>query len=70
MSGGGVLSKKDFEEVAWFFALAAGGFDEAAKDAVVLESLLAASALNDAAHDDHRAQALLGVVGQVSPLHY
>jgi hypothetical protein len=38
------------------FALAPGGFKEAAQDAVIFEAFVGAGALNDSAHDDHGTQ--------------
>lgn len=46
----------------WFFALASGGFKEAAEDGVVFQSLVRASALDDPAHDDDGAQAPFGLI--------
>ena len=50
------------EELVRFVALAACGFKEAAQDAVVLQALIGASALDDFAHEDHRAQTALSLI--------
>jgi len=52
------------EELVRLVALAACGFKQAVQDAVVLQALIGASALDDFAHEDHRAQtALSSIVG-------
>jgi len=44
------------------FALSAGGFKEAAQDAVVLQTLAGTRAVDDFAPDDDRAQTALGLM--------
>jgi len=56
------FGEEGLEEAERFFALAAGGFKQAAQDAVILQSVLAAGSLDDFAHDDHGPQAALGLV--------
>ena len=50
------------EELVRLFALSSRGFKQTAQDTVVLQSFIGARALNDLAHDDHGAQAALGLV--------
>jgi hypothetical protein len=59
---GSVFGEKIEKEEVWFFALASGGFKEAAQDGVVFQSLVGASALDDPAHDDDGAQAPFGLI--------
>ena len=59
---GGILGEEVEEEAVRFLALALGGFEQAAQDAVVLQALIGASALDDFAHDDHRAQTALSLI--------
>jgi len=44
------------------FALSAGGFKQAAQDAVVLQTLAGTRAVDDFAQDDDRAQTALGLI--------
>ena len=58
----GVLGKDRLKSLAHFLSLPFGGFHQAAQHAVVFQSFIGAGAVNDVAHDDHGAQAALGVV--------
>jgi hypothetical protein len=50
------------KELVGLPALAAGGFKEAAQDAVVFQSVNRTGTLDDSAHDHHGAQTTLGLV--------
>ena len=52
----GVFGKYVEEEPLGFLALAAGGFKQAAQDAVIFQSFVGAGAVDDFAHDDHRPE--------------
>jgi len=58
----GVFGKEGQEEIVRFYALAAGGFLEAAQDAVIFQPARPAGAVDDFAQDDDRAQTALGLV--------
>ena len=61
-----VFGKEGQEEVVRFDPLPAGGFPEAAQDAVIFKSARSAGAVDDFAQDDYRAQTALGlVIGRV-----
>ena len=49
-----VFGKEGQEEIVRFYALAAGGFLEAAQDAVIFQSARSARTVNDLAQDDDR----------------
>jgi len=46
----------------YLFALAFGGFKEAAHDAVIFQAFVAAGALDHSAHDNHWAQTAFGLI--------
>lgn len=65
---GGSLGKEIEQEEVRFPALSFGRLEEAADNAVVFQTFLRAGALDDFAHDDHRAQTLFGlVIGRGDP---
>ena len=57
-----VFGKEGQEEIVRFYALAAGGFLEAAQDAVIFQPARSACAVDDFAQNDDRAQTALGLV--------
>jgi hypothetical protein len=59
---GGGLGEEIQEKLLRFLALAPSGFEQAVQDAVVLQTFVGASALDDFAHDDHRPQTAFGLV--------
>jgi hypothetical protein len=59
----GVFGEKLQEEQVWFLALAAGGFKQAAQDAVVLQSFLRAGALDDFAQNKGSTQYMVRFLG-------
>ena len=59
---GGVFGEEVEEETMRFFALASGGFKEAAQDGVVFQACLGTGSLDGFTHDDHGAEAALGLV--------
>jgi len=59
---GGVLGEEREEERVGRLALPACGLKEAAQDAVILQSLGGAGAMDDFVQDHHRAQTALGLI--------
>ena len=59
---GRVCGEEVQEETMRFLALASGSFKEAAQDGMVFQALVGTGSLDDFAHDDHGAEAALGLI--------
>ena len=62
MGVSGLFGKEIQKEEMHLLALALGGFDQTADDAVILQSFLGTGSLNNVAHDHNRPKTALGQV--------